>query len=76
MSFADVDDFTHERHERRITRCSSCRARIVFLPTASGKQMPCDADSVLPGDEEFEYGRHASHFSSCPNAPQHRGSRR
>ncbi len=33
MSF-DIDDTTEE-HERRITRCKSCRAQIIFLPTAA-----------------------------------------
>ncbi|MBX6381466.1 MAG: hypothetical protein IRZ07_00625 [Microbispora sp.] len=59
-------------HERRITRCRTCQARIVWLKTAAGKNMPVDADSVEPGDETFEYGRHVSHFSTCKQADQHR----
>lgn len=70
MSF--LDDDTTEAHERRITRCNSCRARIVWLKTAAGKNMPVDADSVEPEDDEFDLSRHVSHFSTCQNADQHR----
>jgi hypothetical protein len=77
MSFEDdeIDEATLERHERRITRCSSCRGRIVFLPTAAGKQMPCEADSVAASDDEYDGRRHESHFAKCPKAQQHRKSR-
>ena len=71
MSFND----TTEAHERRITRCNSCRARIIWLKTDAGKNMPTDADSVEPEDQTFEPGRHISHFSSCPNADKHRRPR-
>lgn len=73
MSFEET---TTEEHERRITRCRSCNARIVFLPTSSGKSMPIDADTVEADDEEFEYGRHVSHFSTCKQANQHRRPRK
>lgn len=68
----DAHDGTTAAHERRITRCRTCQARIVWLKTAAGKNMPVDADSVEPGDETFEYGRHVSHFSTCKQADQHR----
>lgn len=64
MTFEDIGDYT-ERHERRIVRCRSCNARIVFLLTASGKRMPVDADTVEQDDEEFDGSHHISHFSSC-----------
>lgn len=69
------DDDTTEAHERRITRCSSCRARIVFLTTEDGKKMPVDADTVEPDHEEFDLRKHTSHFATCPNAGQHRKPR-
>jgi hypothetical protein len=72
MSF-DTD--TNESHERRITRCRSCRARIIFMPTANGKSMPCDADTVEPDDEELDLERHISHFSTCPDAGKFRRPR-
>lgn len=72
MSF---DEETTERHEKRIVRCRSCRARIIFLPTANGKSMPCDADTVEPEDEELDLARHVSHFRTCPSADQHRRPR-
>jgi hypothetical protein len=74
MSFEEED--TTEQHERRITRCRSCRAFIVWLPTEAGRAMPVDADTVKPTDETFEAkGTHVSHFASCPNAAKHRKPR-
>jgi hypothetical protein len=68
--FDDTD--TNLAHERRITRCKTCRARIVWLKTTSGANMPVDADTMEAHDEIFEYGRHVSHFSTCEQADQHR----
>ncbi len=70
MSFDDND--TTEAHERRIVRCRSCRARIIWFKTAAGKNMPVDADTVEPEDLELDLDRHVSHFATCPNANQHR----
>ncbi len=67
------DERLEEAHERRITRCSSCRARIIWLRTIRGKNMPVDADTVAPEDDMFDPdSEHVSHFASCPNANQHR----
>lgn len=65
MSFDD--DATTEQHERRIVRCRepSCRARIIWFETSSGKKMPVDADTVEPDDEELDLERHVSHFATC-----------
>lgn len=71
----DSNDGTTAAHERRITRCRSCRAQIIFLRTAAGKQIPCDADTVEPADEDFDPERHMTHFRTCPNANQHRKPR-
>lgn len=65
-------DGTTEAHERRITRCRSCWAQIIFLPTVHGKKMPVDADTVEAGDDLFDQERHTSHFATCPNAGRHR----
>ncbi len=71
---ADLDDqFTTEQHELRITRCRGCGARIVWLKTDSGKNIPVDADSVKPEDKEFKWGSdHIVHFKTCPKASQYR----
>jgi hypothetical protein len=69
MSF---EEDTTEAHERRIVRCSSCRAQIIWLKTPAGKNMPVDADTVEPEDTELDLSRHKSHFATCPNANQHR----
>jgi hypothetical protein len=45
------------------------------MRTASGKTMPVNADTVEAGDTEFEYGKHVSHFSTCPSADRHRRPR-
>lgn len=64
MGFEDINDAS-ERHERRIVRCQSCRARIIFLDTHAGKKMPVDADTVDDEDEVYEQGKHVSHFTTC-----------
>lgn len=69
MSF---EEETTEAHERRIVRCRSCQARIIFLKTSLGKLMPVDADTVDPGDEEFDRRKHESHFAKCSSADDHR----
>jgi hypothetical protein len=66
---------TTEEHEMRIVRCSSCRARIIWLKTERGKNMPVDADTVDPEDDIFDPEVHTSHFATCPNANQHRKPR-
>jgi hypothetical protein len=71
----DTDD-ENEHHERRIVRCRSCRAMIIWFKTEAGKNMPVDADTVRPEDEELELPRHVSHFATCPNANQHRNQRK
>lgn len=58
-----------------IVSCRSCKADIVFLRTPSGKTMPVNADTVEPGDTEYERGKHVSHFSTCSNADNHRRPR-
>jgi arginine/lysine/ornithine decarboxylase len=68
-------DGTTEKHERRITRCRSCNQQIVFLKTATGKNMPVDADTVEPSDDLFDRSRHKSHFATCPKADKHRKAR-
>jgi hypothetical protein len=71
MSFDE--EGTTEAHERRIVRCRSCRAQIIWFKTAAGKNMPVDADTVKPEDTEYDPDEgHKSHFATCPNADQHR----
>ena len=74
MSFEDPEDTT-EAHERRITRCKSCNAKVIWLITKNLRHMLIDADTVEPGDTEFDHHRHTSHFATCPNADQHRKKR-
>jgi hypothetical protein len=73
VSFEKPD--TTEAHERRIVRCSSCNAKIIWFLTKKLKHMPVDADTVRPEDDELDLTRHKSHFATCPNANQHRKPR-
>lgn len=41
-------------------QCRSCKAPIYWVLTVSGRRMPVNPDGV-------------SHFSTCPNANEHRG---
>jgi hypothetical protein len=79
MSFDrhDAHDGTTEAHERRIVRCSepsepSCRARIIWLKTDAGRNMPTDADTVEPADQLYDPKRHTSHFATCKSPQQFR----
>jgi len=72
MSF---DEDTSEAHERRIVRCRSCNAKIIWFETANGKNIPVDADTVEPDDTELDLPRHESHFATCPHAALHRKPR-
>lgn len=68
---------TTEEHERRITRCRTCNARIIFLPTAAGRNMPVDADTVEPEHQLFDVDLgHENHWATCPGADHHRKARR
>ena len=61
------DEDTNEQHEKRISRCreQTCNARIVWLKTETGKNMPVDADTVEADDTEYDGARHTSHFKTC-----------
>jgi hypothetical protein len=74
MSFEDPDD-TNEAHERRIVRCRSCNAKIIWFKTKDWRNMPVDADTVEANDTELDLERHVSHFATCPNADKHRKKR-
>jgi hypothetical protein len=76
MSAEDDSKAAREAHERRIRRCSSCGARIVWLVTKNLKHIPVDADTVNPGDEKLELPRHISHFATCPDAKKFRRKKR
>ena len=66
-------------------RCRSCKAFIIWMKTAAGKNMPVDADSVpfkLGADGHpvdppklFDPETMTSHFATCPNADTHRKPR-
>lgn len=56
----------------RIVHCSSCKAPIIFLDTAAGRQMPVNAETVEAHDTLYEHGRHVNHWGTCPNSAQHK----
>lgn len=70
MSF--LDDDTTEAHERRIKRCSSCNAQIIWFVTRNLKHIPVDADTVEADDDEYDPDRHIAHFATCPDRDKHR----
>lgn len=58
------------------SKCRSCDARIVWLKTQKGKNMPVDwtEDAQVDADagRVFDFNEHISHFKTCPDADQHR----
>ncbi len=77
MSFDryEGDEDQELAHERRITRCRTCHAKIIWFKTEAGKNMPVDADTVEAEDDEYDPPRHVSHFATCPQSAQHRRAR-
>lgn len=63
-----MSDATPPTVDDRARKCAAedCGAMIIFLPTAAGKVMPCNAETVEPGDTTWTHGKHVSHFSTCP----------
>ena len=55
-----------------MSKCKSCRSKILWLKTSIGKNMPIDWAEEFQGDKIFDYKRHKSHFASCPDAEHHR----
>jgi len=58
--------------EVALCRGKDCGADIVWLVTKAGKAIAVDAEQVEEGDDQFEYGRHIAHFTTCPNADDFR----
>jgi hypothetical protein len=53
-----------------------CGARIVWLITRDGKNMPCDLESVPPTDHQYDRDRgHVAHWASCPRREEHKRAR-
>ena len=52
--------------------CRACGRSMIYLPTAKGKSMPVNAETVEAGDTIYTHGRHVSHFSDCPAAAKFR----
>ncbi len=68
----ESEDVADARHERRVARCRSCNARIIWFTTDGGKKMPVDEGTVEAGEYVLDLSRHRSHFATCPKAAQHR----
>ncbi|MFA7360788.1 MAG: hypothetical protein WC139_07100 [Candidatus Kapaibacterium sp.] len=64
-----------------LNQCTACHAAIAFLKTKSGKPMPVNIETVNDVEKQklfygedvpFEFGRHISHFATCPEAKKFR----
>lgn len=71
-----------------MSRCKSCGAEIDWVKTRSGKFMPIDMGKRFGGNVEFgddgmpsivpalpDVERFVSHFTTCPDANEHRRPR-
>lgn len=61
-----------QRHAKRIKRCWSCGAAIVWFKTKAQKWMPINAETVKASDTKFIWGEHIAHWRTCPNPERHR----
>lgn len=52
--------------------CRSCSAKIIWMKTKRGKNIPVNHSKSLLGQREFVYGQMVAHFTTCPNANSHR----
>lgn len=59
-----------EDKAKNVTRCRSCQAEIVWLPTTKDKKAPVNAETVEVGDTLFDPKKHMNHFATCPHAKQ------
>jgi hypothetical protein len=65
----------------KFTNCRSCGAKIVFLLTQKGRNIPVNPNldkpehKVRDNDMYLDTQRHISHFATCPNASKHRKSK-
>ena len=53
-------------------KCRKCKAAIVFVRTAKGKQMPVNAETWTQGEVLYNPEKHVSHFATCPAAAHFR----
>ena len=51
-----------------VSKCSSCKASIIWMKTKTGKKMPVDWREDLVGMGEFDVKTMISHFSTCKDA--------
>ena len=66
-----------------ISSCKSCGAKIVWMKTKKGKNIPVDftekvrvfLDFTTPRPLTFNHKTMTSHFATCPQADQHRKPR-
>jgi hypothetical protein len=56
----------------QITHCRSCGAQIIFLRMPSGKLHPTNSETVEEDEVDFVWGKHVSHFATCPEADRWR----
>ena len=67
-----------------MAECKSCKAEIIWIKTPAGRNHPVDAEpmSMWVQNEDHPVNQqgwsivqgHISHFATCPNADQHRGT--
>ena len=71
----------------KTTPCKSCQALMVWMITGTAGTIPVDADTVDEATLEWGQGKwgmtpvfdpdeHTAHFATCPDADEHRRSRR
>lgn len=47
----------------------------MWFKSDAGKNVPIDAATVLPEDQQLELPRHVAHFATCPDAAKFRRKR-
>ncbi len=64
-----------QAHQQRITFCKSavCGAKIIWLKTHTGGNIPTDEATVEAGQTDFRWGTDVCHFKTCKDPGVWRG---
>lgn len=55
-----------------MAQCKSCKAKIIWMKTDSGKNICVDYDDKISREKKFDFNRMKSHFVTCPDAAKFR----
>lgn len=55
-----------------MNQCKGCGARIIWMETVDGKNIPVDYQVQIKDEKVFDHARMKAHFATCPEAGKFR----